>query len=279
VDSEHDQECENRMCTSACGRPKFVGPDGQHFDTCCKSCEFLFRTQRIIGHDVECDIWHNGGVSPPWYWRSSTRWPDDFHDEVGGEYVKNMGTKLIQRRLPTRQVMKGERIEDARLWSIYVWKRGKIRERGTTVVEDVKPETMENVAFSARTTLDRTVNEVWLLHGTSEEAAKAIAKSNFSCSSGGCFGSGAYFADDSAKANQYAKGYTDDGCKIMLLCRVTLGNIKKLPKGQDRDAERFAKDPSVDAVLGFTDSREFVVYDMAQIYPEYMMHYKEMVAE
>ena len=39
----------------------------------------------------------------------------------------------------------------------------------------------------------------------------------------------------------------EDDCKIMLLCRVALGNVKKLPPGQDRSADRFADDPSVAA--------------------------------
>ena len=82
---------------------------------------------------------------------------------------------------------------------------------------DVQPETAESIQYSANTTLDHLVNEVWLLHGcwacmppsavhrgTSEDAAKAISHSNFLPSSGGCFGSGIYFADDARKSNQYA---------------------------------------------------------------------------
>ncbi|CAJ1452892.1 unnamed protein product [Effrenium voratum] len=138
----------------------------------------------------------------------------------------------------------------------------RIRERGVRKA-DIQPETAESIQFSANTTLDHGVNEVWLLHGTSEEAAK------------GCFGTGVYFADDAKKSNQYAKGRTEDNCKIMLLCRVILGNVMVLPKGQDRTADRFAEDPHVDAILGTTDTREFVVYDTAQIYPEYILHYQE----
>lgn len=230
------------MCSEGCGRRRA----GVEFSTCCKSCAYLHRKKGFCGHDVACDIRHNGGTSPPWYWKSAARWPAAFHEEVGGEYVKKMGTKILQRRLPDRMVVKCERIEDSTLWNIYAAKRAQIRRRRVAVV-DVKPETSEMLDFSAKTTLDSTVNEVWLLHGTSEEAAKAIAKSNFTCSSGGCFGSGAYFADDSSKSNQYAKGQTDEGCK----------------------------DPNVDSVLGFTNTREFVVYDMAQIYPEYVLYYRE----
>merc|ERR1712117_218900 len=45
--------------------------------------------------------------------------------------------------------------------------------------DEIKPETSEHIEFSANTTLDHFVNEVWVFHGTSEEAAKAMAQSNF----------------------------------------------------------------------------------------------------
>lgn len=270
----HEDECEEKMCSEGCGRCRGADHNGRLFRSCCKSCPYLRKERGIFGHDVECDIRHNDGLDPPWYWKNAERWPERFHDEVGGEYVRKMGTKLLQRRMPDRQVVRCERIENAVLWEKYSRRRAEIRRRAVTI-EDIKPETAESIDFSANTTLDHGVNEVWLLHGTAEEAAKAIAKSNFMCSSGGCFGGGAYFADDSSKSNQYAKGRTDDGCKIMLLCRVTLGNVKTLTEGQDRSADRFAKDTRYNSVLGFTTAREFVVYDMTQIYPEYIMYYKE----
>ena len=31
---------------------------------------------------------------------------------------------------------------------------------------DVRPETAESIQYSANTTLDHSVNEMWLLHGT-----------------------------------------------------------------------------------------------------------------
>ena len=30
----------------------------------------------------------NEAVCPPWYWKSAAVWPEPFHEEVGGEYVK-----------------------------------------------------------------------------------------------------------------------------------------------------------------------------------------------
>ncbi|CAJ1421082.1 unnamed protein product [Effrenium voratum] len=209
---------------------------------------------------------------------AAAEWPGSFHEEVGGEYVKEslgkgsasdgnvfwmaqkpkrkptvstslaeigMGTKILRRRLPEWRVLRCERIEDAVLWDKYTAKRAQ-RCGQTTHTHTHTHETAESIQFSANTTLDHGVNEVWLLHGTSEEAAKAISRSSFLPSSEGCFGTGVYFADDAKKSNQYAKGRTEDNCKIMLLCRVILGNVMVLPKGQDRTADRFAEDPHVD---------------------------------
>eukprot|EP00439_Symbiodinium_sp_Y106_P076042 s52_g15.t1 len=262
------------LCQNGCGRDCGKGPDGRVFPTCCKSCAYLKKERDICGHDIDCDIRANEAVCPPWYWKSASAWPENFHEEVGGSYVKEMGTKILRRRLPDWEVVQCQRIEDALLWEKYTAKRAQLREKSVTCAH-VSPETAESIQYSANTTLDHKVNEVWLLHGTSEEAAKAISRSNFLPSSGGCFGAGIYFADDAKKSNQYAKGRTEDDCKIMLLCRVTLGNLKMLPKGQDRSADRFADDPNVDSILGCTDTREFVVYDTSQIYPEYIMYYKE----
>jgi len=230
----------------------------------------------MCGHDIDCDIRANEAVCPPWYWKSAAVWPEPFHEEVGGGYVKEMGTKILQRRLPDWTVVRCERIEDALLWEKYTAKRAQLRERKVRRA-DIKPETAESIQYSANTTLDHRVNEVWLLHGTSEDAAKAISKSNFTSSSGGCFGSGIYFADDARKSNQYATR-TEENLKIMLLCRVALGGIMTLPEGQDRTADRYASDPNIDSILGFTDNKEFVVYDPAQVYPEYIMYYKEMTS-
>mmetsp|Transcript_60772 Transcript_60772/g.156617 ORF Transcript_60772/g.156617 Transcript_60772/m.156617 type:complete len:188 (-) Transcript_60772:70-633(-) len=184
-----------------------------------------------------------------------------------------MGAKIINKRLPKAEVVSCVRIEDSELWGIYTARRAEIRARTPVVDDDLMPETSQSIDYSANTTLDHSVNEMWLLHGTTEKAAEALSKSSFIPGTGGCFGAGVYFADDARKSNSYAK-VAPDGNKIMLMCRVTLGNIKKLPKGSDMGAHRYKSDPNVDCILGDTGHREFVVYDTAQVYPEYIMRYK-----
>lgn len=278
----HTDDCEKKsLCSEGCGRRKFRDESGKQYATCCKSCSFLHKSKGFFGHDALCDVRDNDGSNPPWYWHAAKKWPAAFHNEEEGEYVKDMGTKLIQKSLPKAHVEKCVRIEDSALWKKYADKRAEIRKRAIKI-EDIKPETMDSMEYSAKTTLDPGVNEFWLFHGTSEEAATAIAKSNFKLPScAGNFGKGAYFAEASAKSNQYAQEDKKGDCKIMMLCRVTLGNMKELPaKKTDMKAERFVdvecdvQDREFDSVLGKTDYREFLVYDVEQIYPEYIMHYK-----
>lgn len=66
----------------------------------------------------------------------------------------------------------------------------------------------------------------------------------------------------------------------MLLCRVTLGNALELEKGTtDRRAEeRMRGHPEFQSLIGTApggDAREFLVYDAAQVYPEYVMYYSQ----
>eukprot|EP00930_Biecheleria_cincta_P085057 TRINITY_DN74479_c0_g1_i1.p1 TRINITY_DN74479_c0_g1~~TRINITY_DN74479_c0_g1_i1.p1 ORF type:complete len:319 (+),score=59.09 TRINITY_DN74479_c0_g1_i1:61-1017(+) len=263
---------EDMLCDQGCGRSAAAG-----FKTCCKSCAYLHKKKGFYGHDIACDVRCNGGTHPPWYWKCAKSWPNQFHQEVGGEYVKNMGTKLLQVDLPDCEVVKCERVEDAVLWSRYVVKRAEIRKR-VVKIEDVKPETSKHIDFSANTTLDHDVNEVWLFHGTDADAAHAIAKSSFVLPKGpgGLFGPGAYFADSSLKSHEYAGDGELPDSKVMLLCRVTLGSIQHVGEPDRRARSMVLKDPNVDSILGNTGHREFIVYDTAQIYPEYILQYKKL---
>lgn len=149
---------------------------------------------------------------------------------------------------------------------------------------EIKPKTSEYIGFSANTTLDHFVNEVWLLHGTSQEGAEAIVQSNFRLPGlSGCFGKGIYFGEDAVKCDQYAKPVEEgdhEGSKVMLLCRVILGNVYHIEHGTDRDAERLVDDPDFDSVVGVAHKhREFLVYDVSQVFPEYIFHYSAPVAD
>jgi hypothetical protein len=258
----------------ACGREPAPG-----FKTCCKSCPFLKSKLGIFGHDAVCDVRCNDGTARPWYWRLTEKEP---HREDESQYVVDMGTKLMQATMPSVSVRRCIRNEDTALWDKYAARRARVRQKRVPPFAHVGglPETLRLIDFSANTTLDRSVNEVWLFHGTSEEAALAIAKSDFRLPSGsGNFGKGLYFAEKAEKSDNYAKA-NSSGEKVMMLCRVILGNMYEMA-GTDNKAENKVLGTDYDSLLGISPSwvklpgaREFLVYETDLVYPEYIMFYK-----
>lgn len=144
----------------------------------------------------------------------------------------------------------------------------------------------------ARGRLCADANEFYLLHGTNPSAARAICDNAFTVSKAGSnagmlYGPGLYFAEASSKADEYAGDDKDGiyaGLYGMLVCRVTCGNIKYTcdvhpPVQQLLDSVRCSG--THHSVLGDRERcrgtyREFVVYDSAQAYPEYVVIYRRV---
>lgn len=118
-----------------------------------------------------------------------------------------------------------------------------------------------------------------LFHGTSEEAAKSICVSQFrlptSSAHGAMFGKGLYFADRAKKSHSYTTR-NKEGLRIMMLCRVVLGHVLRLAS-TDFKAHETIRGTEYTSVLGCADgsNQEFVVFDVTQVYPEYIMFYAD----
>ena len=104
---------------------------------------------------------------------------------------------------------------------------------------------------------------------------------------GTMFGDGAYLAEASSKSDEYA---TEDpsglfaGKLALLLCRTLLGNVFYITESNLPRIEEALKTRIFDSVLGDREAamgtyREFVVFDEAQIYPEYVVIYKRHFTE
>jgi len=136
------------------------------------------------------------------------------------------------------------------------------------------------------------VNEFFLFHGTKPDAAKTICeRTHFrvdlsGSNKGSLYGPGIYFAESSAKADEYAMD--DDredglykGLFAMLLCRVTLGNPVETTEVEPNVA-KLAEALSCDdhhSILGDREAargtfREFIVRDPNQAYPAYAVIYR-----
>eukprot|EP00927_Polykrikos_kofoidii_P028483 TRINITY_DN24867_c0_g1_i1.p1 TRINITY_DN24867_c0_g1~~TRINITY_DN24867_c0_g1_i1.p1 ORF type:complete len:628 (+),score=75.65 TRINITY_DN24867_c0_g1_i1:164-2047(+) len=127
--------------------------------------------------------------------------------------------------------------------------------------------------------LDDTLNEVFLWHGTTKEAARAIAKNNFHVSAprhsinGQRFGCGVYLAESLDKALAYARA-SENLRKYVLLCRVCLGKIYFTKAGCALTAHLQAAEAQKHSVVANpckNRKREFVALSASQVYPEFIL--------
>lgn len=134
--------------------------------------------------------------------------------------------------------------------------------------------------------IDTSINEFYLIHGTKPEAVRGITTSDFRVDlagshAGTLYGRGIYFAESSSKSDEYTTpDPKNKGLFACMLCRVLMGNINY----QDQvtpDAGQIVKSVvsgSYHSVLGDREKcrntyREFIVYDNAQAYPEWIVYY------
>jgi hypothetical protein len=134
------------------------------------------------------------------------------------------------------------------------------------------------------------VNEVFLFHGTSRDAADKITTNDFKISlsgsnAGTLYGRGIYFAENSTKSDEYTRP-EPDGTRYLLVCRATLGRVKYIP---DKDTDpRACEDACLkgiyhsilgDRKLARGTFREFIVFDEEQVYPNYIISYRRVNAK
>eukprot|EP00929_Paragymnodinium_shiwhaense_P097815 TRINITY_DN59411_c0_g1_i1.p1 TRINITY_DN59411_c0_g1~~TRINITY_DN59411_c0_g1_i1.p1 ORF type:complete len:498 (-),score=64.71 TRINITY_DN59411_c0_g1_i1:13-1506(-) len=215
---------------------------------------------------------------------------------------KSVPTRDRKGKIPERlEVVNVQRIEDSSMWVSYLEHKDSIRrERGgrcKTVNElDGVAEKGHVVTdpFAARLAggpfeLDKNLNEHYFFHGTSPEGAYGISDSGFKISlagssTGTMFGRGAYFAERSSKADEYATTNSGiyHGIYALLISRVCCGEMFRVTRSDIPAIEQALKTGNYDSVLGDREAkvgtyREFVVFRQKQIYPEYVVLYKRVM--
>jgi len=133
-------------------------------------------------------------------------------------------------------------------------------------------------------TIDPSINEYYMYHGTTPDAADKITQGDFrvdlaGSNAGTLYGRGIYFGESSAKSDEYAQS-DSRGLSPMLVCRVLLGRIKYTDEAfpsPDRLVQSCVSGES-HSVLGDREKcrntfREFIVYDNDQAYPEFIVWY------
>nr|XP_058973902.1 protein mono-ADP-ribosyltransferase PARP12-like [Pocillopora verrucosa] len=126
------------------------------------------------------------------------------------------------------------------------------------------------------------VNEKRLFHGTSPDSVEAICKENFDwrlsgTATGTKYGQGSYFAVKASHSHNYAKEDANKS-RFMFMAKVLVGsyvkgnpNYRRPPHKQPlNEAGILYNDSCVDDALKPT---MFIVFDIDQFYPEYIIQY------
>lgn len=208
------------------------------------------------------------------------------------ETFKHISTRDRRRELMPRRLrlLQVRRIENSSLWRRYAHQHLSISMQRTH-----KCTPVSGVPCNGLKALEQDINEVYLWHGTSPSKAECIAQDGFQLKFAGTgagsnmYGEGAYFAECSSKADEYAQDNpeSEQGVYCLLLCRVVLGEVLRMTAGGEathgivRSAMRSG---AYNAVLGDRESavgtyKEFVVYKEAQVYPEYLLLYERETEE
>eukprot|EP00927_Polykrikos_kofoidii_P077970 TRINITY_DN74851_c0_g1_i1.p1 TRINITY_DN74851_c0_g1~~TRINITY_DN74851_c0_g1_i1.p1 ORF type:complete len:1591 (-),score=283.88 TRINITY_DN74851_c0_g1_i1:245-4540(-) len=207
----------------------------------------------------------------------------------GCRCVQKDGNPGMPTGLRVRRIL---RVEDSQMWESYHAKRQEIADcrRGETLL-DLSTKTKDSVGHTEYfEPLDNVApsNECYLFHGTFVRAALNIAQNNFRIDLAGShvgtmYGRGAYFCECCSKADEYARDEPDgyyEGMFAIVLCRVAMGQ-PFVTEERDEHAGEHVKAGRFDSTLGDREKsvntyREFVVYNLDQVYPEYVILYERV---
>ena len=197
-------------------------------------------------------------------------------------YVTGFMLGQLQTLLPQATLSSVSRLENEILWRKYCAERESIfhrveqRSHRQSVAPFLHAPSVA-AGFGLLTGASAAcLNEVYLFHGTTREAAANIQLTGFDFrragdAAGTVFGCGTYFASDISKAMQYCRG-------ALIVARVVLGSFVSVQESvQSSQLRRPPPLPGptsedADSVIGGRGaawcSKEFVVYTLTQAYPE-----------
>lgn len=201
------------------------------------------------------------------------------------------------------ELVRAERNRNPSLWQTYATTRAAIKEEcvGSPLFSECVTKASA-VEIHGEEPLDTSANEWRLLHGTHLQAAKAICGSNFRLKLAGTgatwksagdtagtplYGFGVYMAESITKADEYADPITegldmDIGCSCVLVLRA-MGGLCRVVDTNEFDTDELRHDVfdgAFHSVLGDRvvklgkPYREVVVYDSAQVFPEFILYYR-----
>jgi len=262
------------------------------------------RRAGAAGNDADLDL----AVVAPAYWKNQdlainfddkVRLRGDavakFQELVDATFIRKATRDRQGGQLPERlRVTDVMRIEDRDLWNRFLRKRAELASgpRPTMIKDlpgngEVKTRTVGDPQDGPLHITAPALNEAYFFHGTSPAGAMGIGESGFNLGMvgsnvGTMFGAGAYMAEASSKSDEYASEDLSGvfaGKYAFLLCRVLVGNAFYTRESDIPAIEAAIATGNYQAVLGDREAavgtyREFVVFDEAQVYPEYIIVYE-----
>lgn len=215
-----------------------------------------------------------------------------------GRFQELLKSSLGHRQLAAGSpcTMFGERIvlsrileiENVERWQAFLQCRKRIRLNSAKNMVALEDQallfTSSLQTFAAEHGISATqLNEVMLFHGASVAESIAVEGFDYRLAKQGFYGKGTYFSTQACKAHQYAVSSP----RTIMISRVTLGN----PHFATAVDKTMVRPPNVpgstkrhDSVIvkpgpmrghphGEQTHTEFVIFESAQAYPEYILEY------
>jgi NIMA (never in mitosis gene a)-related kinase len=196
------------------------------------------------------------------------------------------------------ELLSGARIQNWQTWSDFQAQQEAIakmlkekKQNGDEMVTKVDGLKTDGFLEALQTPLDEAANTVWLFHGITPEAAELLGTADFDIDKAGhnvgsLYGRGVYLSETCNQADEGPSALDADDLQSMhalLICRVILGNVllenTELPDVL-RIVAQCVDDGTHHSVLGDRTklntgaSRDFIVYNKDQVYPEFMLLYR-----
>lgn len=194
-------------------------------------------------------------------------------------------------RMRNVRITRLQQICNVRIWKDYEFRKDQIRKE----LEDRQRVPVVTRALSSQVCpwarLDPKVNEILVVHGTTDDKTDQIANFGFDerlARDFGLYGQGVYFTDQSCKSLQYS-GEAEQKVGCFIIARVILGHpydapgrllqtrVEPFVEPSDPSRGRFHSvrvHPGTPRAIGQIQvHREFVIFNGAQAYPEMIVHF------
>ncbi|XP_072528750.1 protein mono-ADP-ribosyltransferase PARP12-like [Salminus brasiliensis] len=193
-----------------------------------------------------------------------SHWDKALTPETGYKRVQLQSTSVEYKEIQNMfsatlhgfTILQIERIQNKALWEVFQWQKDVMKKNNA----------------------GRNVGERKLFHGTDPKHIDAICLNNFDwriCGTHGtAYGKGSYFAKDA----KYSHSYTGDSTvRNMFVCQILVGDYTVGNSSYVRPPSKDGGDTVFydSCVNDIRNPSIFVVFEKHQIYPEYLIQYRE----